>query len=109
MTDILLKNKTEKLIDNLKSVCSNYGLGNDGNEFKIITQVFLYKFINDKFRHEAKKHEKQLKHATNFQETFESLNVEEYGFLIRRIGNNSPKLKPEQTIDYLFGKMSQYI
>jgi len=106
MTDILLKNKTEKLIDNLKSVCSNYGLGNDGNEFKIITQVFLYKFINDKFRHEAKKHEKQLKHATNFQETFESLNVEEYGFLIRRIGNNSPKLKPEQTIDYLFGKLT---
>ena len=23
-------------------------LGNDGNEFKIITQVFLYKFLNDK-------------------------------------------------------------
>ena len=106
MTDILLKNKTEKLIDNLKSVCKNYGLGNDGNEFKIITQVFLYKFINDKFRHEAKKHEKKLKQTDNFQETFESLTDEEYGFLIRRIGNNSPKLKPEQTIDYLFGKLN---
>ena len=32
-----------------KGVCANYGLGNDGNEFKIITQVFLYKFMNDKF------------------------------------------------------------
>ena len=106
MTDILLKNKTEKLIDNLKSVCSNYGLGNDGNEFKIITQVFLYKFINDKFRHEAKKHEKKLKQNDNFQETFENLTDEEFGFLIRRIGNNSPKLKPEQTIDYLFGKLN---
>jgi type I restriction enzyme M protein len=30
-------------------------LGNDGNEFKIITQVFLYKFLNDKFAFEAKK------------------------------------------------------
>ena len=37
------------LIDELKSVCANYGLGNDGNEFKIITQVFLYKFLHDKF------------------------------------------------------------
>jgi hypothetical protein len=26
------------LIDDLKGVCANYGLGNDGNEFKIITQ-----------------------------------------------------------------------
>jgi len=106
MTDILFINKTKELIDNLKSVCANYGLGNDGNEFKIITQVFLYKYINDKFKHEAKKHEKRLKQAVNFQETFESLTDEENGFLIRRIGNNSPKLKPEQTIDYLFGKMT---
>ncbi len=30
------------------------GLGNDGNEFKIITQVFLYKFLNDKFAYEVK-------------------------------------------------------
>jgi type I restriction enzyme M protein len=41
--------KTQILIDDLKSVCANYGLGNDGNEFKIITQVFLYKYLNDKF------------------------------------------------------------
>ncbi|MEI6069803.1 MAG: hypothetical protein WCP96_20905, partial [Methylococcaceae bacterium] len=36
--------QTKALIDNLKGVCTSYGLGNDGNEFKIITQVFLYKF-----------------------------------------------------------------
>jgi len=107
MTDILFINKTKELIDNLKSVCANYGLGNDGNEFKIITQVFLYKFINDKFRHEAKKHEKQLKLANNFQEAFENLNDEQYEFLIRRIGNSAPKLKPEQTIDYIFGKLNE--
>jgi hypothetical protein len=41
--------RTKELIDNLKGVCASYGLGNDGNEFKIITQVFLYKFMNDKF------------------------------------------------------------
>ena len=106
MTDILFITKTKELIDNLKSVCANYGLGNDGNEFKIITQVFLYKFINDKFRHEAKKHDERLKAKNKFQEVLESLTDEEYGFLIRRIGNKSPKLKPEQTIDYLFGKLN---
>ena len=47
-TTVEFENKTKNLIDDLKSVCGNYGLGNDGNEFKIITQVFLYKFMNDK-------------------------------------------------------------
>ena len=44
--DLLFITKTKELIDSLKSVCANYGLGNDGNEFKIINQVFLYKFRN---------------------------------------------------------------
>jgi type I restriction enzyme M protein len=48
MTTQQFAQQTKKLIDDLKSVCANYGLGNDGNEFKIITQVFLYKFLNDK-------------------------------------------------------------
>ena len=49
MESKIFENKTKELIDNLKGICANYGLGNDGNEFKIITQSFLYKFINDKF------------------------------------------------------------
>ena len=51
------------LIDELKSVCANYGLGNDGNEFKIITQVFLYKFLHDKFVYEAKQVDEKLRHS----------------------------------------------
>ena len=35
-------------------------MGNDGNEFKIITQTFLYKFLNDKFICEVKKIDKKL-------------------------------------------------
>ena len=53
--NLLVKEKTIKLIDELKSTCQIYGMGNDGNEYKIITQVFLYKFINDKFGYEIKK------------------------------------------------------
>lgn len=44
MVELEFQQKTKTLIDSLKSICANYGLGNDGNEFKIITQTFLYKF-----------------------------------------------------------------
>ena len=33
MSDI--KEKTLKLIDGLKATCQSYGMGNDGNEYKI--------------------------------------------------------------------------
>ncbi|MBC8552906.1 MAG: hypothetical protein H8D23_25050 [Candidatus Brocadiales bacterium] len=49
MTTLDFEQKTKELIDNLKGICASYGLGNDGNEFKIITQVFLYKFTYRKF------------------------------------------------------------
>lgn len=34
--------KTEKLIDDLKSVCSLNGIGNSPSEYKVISQIFLY-------------------------------------------------------------------
>ncbi len=33
-----IKQDTLKLIDDLKVICTSFGLGNDGNEYKIITQ-----------------------------------------------------------------------
>ena len=56
-----IKEKTVELIDALKATCQTYGMGNDGNEYKIITQVFLYKFLNDKFGYEVKKVSPALK------------------------------------------------
>jgi predicted transport protein len=35
-SSVTFERQTKALIDDLKSVCANYGLGNDGNEFKII-------------------------------------------------------------------------
>ena len=46
--------KTEALIDALRATCSGYGLSGDSSEYKIIVQVFLYKFLNDKFGYEIK-------------------------------------------------------
>ena len=37
------------IIDSLKGLCSQNGLGNTANEEVVVTSVFLYKFLNDKF------------------------------------------------------------
>lgn len=70
--------QTKKLIDSLKGVCTSYGLGNDGNEFKIITQMFLYKFLNDKFGYEVKLLEPTLKNAENWEKEIAKYTDDEY-------------------------------
>ena len=50
MTDIFtLENKIKDMIDDLKGLCQTNGLSNQASEEVIITSVFLYKFLNDKF------------------------------------------------------------
>ncbi len=70
MVIVEFERKTKILIDSLKAVCANFGLGNDGNEFKIITQVFLYKFLNDKFANEIKNIDENIKNAPNWEENY---------------------------------------
>lgn len=107
--DIRFVTKTKELIDNLKSVCANYGLGNDGNEFKIITQVFLYKFLNDKFRHEVKIQYPELAKAESFNKELEKKYQDEdqYKFLLASLDPNAPKLNPEQLIEHLFNRQNE--
>lgn len=47
--------KTIGLIDSLRTTCGDYGLAGGGSEYKIITEMFLYKFFNDKFGYEVKR------------------------------------------------------
>ena len=50
MPDIFtMENKIKQMIDDLKGLCSQNGLSNQASEERIITSVFLYKFLNDKF------------------------------------------------------------
>ena len=51
----IIKQQTKDLIDRLKSTTNNIGLGNSGNEYTVIVETFLYKFLNDKFIYEAKR------------------------------------------------------
>ncbi len=107
--DLRFITKTKDLIDGLKSVCANYGLGNDGNEFKIITQVFLYKFLNDKFRYEVKKEYPEFASADHFHNALEakSQNTDEYNFLLASLDPNIPRLYPHQLIEYLFNRQNE--
>lgn len=93
---------TKKLIDDLKGICANYGLGNDGNEFKIITQVFLYKFMNDKFSHEIKELDPKLKQSDNWEKDVAAYTDKQYEMLLLRMGPDSAKLKREHYLSYLF-------
>lgn len=104
--DINFITKTKALIDNLKSVCANYGLGNDGNEFKIITQVFLYKFLNDKFRFAVKAEMPALDDAENFSKALRDLPEDDYQFLLASLDPNIPRLQPEHLISHLFSKQN---
>ena len=99
--------QTKNLIDDLKSVCANYGLGNDGNEFKIITQVFLYKFLNDKFIYEVKKLDASLAAADNFQEAIKQYNLSDYELLLLQLSESTAHLLPNQFITSLFERQNE--
>ena len=101
-TTLEFEKKTKALIDDLKSVCANYGLGNDGNEFKIITQVFLYKFLNDKFIYEVKQMDKKLGKADNLVEVLKGYKKGDYEMLLMQLNENTARLKPAQFISTLF-------
>ena len=50
MTDFFtLESKIKQMIDELKGLCQTNGLSNQASEEVVITSVFLYKFLNDKF------------------------------------------------------------
>ena len=66
-----IQQKTIDLIDRLKSTTSDKGLGNSGNEYVVIVQIFLYKFLNDKFIYSAKKEMPEL--VENGKDIYESL------------------------------------
>ena len=106
-TTVEFENKTKNLIDDLKSVCANYGLGNDGNEFKIITQVFLYKFMNDKFVYEIKQLDSNLMTTDDIEGAIASMSSNKYDLLNLQIDENTAVIKPEHFISSLFQRQNE--
>ncbi len=97
--------QTKALIDNLKGVCTSYGLGNDVNEFKIITQVFLYKFMNDKFGYELKLLRPELAQAEeSWEKEIVKYTEQDYEMLLLQLNPDNAKLKREHFISYLYNR-----
>jgi type I restriction enzyme M protein len=91
-------NKTKQLVDSIKAICAHSGLGGEASEYKIVTQSFLYKFLNDKFLYEVAKINPELQTYDDLKQ----LGDNEYGLLLMRLGNNSAHLKPEHLLSHLF-------
>lgn len=107
MVEIQFQQKVRELIDGLKAICANYGLGNDGNEFKIITQAFLYKFLNDKFAYEAKKVEISLAEAEKWEDVLSNMSDDELEMLALQMPADTAILKPQHFIGYLFSQQNE--
>lgn len=106
MVELEFQQKTKSLIDSLKAICANYGLGNDGNEFKIITQTFLYKFLNDKFAFEAKKLDATLAQADNWEDVLAKFSADDLEMLQLQLGPDTARLKPSHFISTLFSQQN---
>ncbi len=95
-----IKQDTLSLIDDLKVICTSFGLAGDGNEYKIITQCFLYKFLCDKFEFCF---EQEFPNQTI--QDYKDLNEEEKeDFFLTLSDKRLPKLAYDDLLNYLFEK-----
>ena len=90
------------MIDDLKTICANNGLGGSPGEYKIITQVFLYKYISDKFLYEARKAEPSLAKEENIEAALSAMSDDQYEMLTMMLGGDTARLKKTHYISYLF-------
>ncbi|EBF9651576.1 SAM-dependent DNA methyltransferase [Salmonella enterica] len=107
MVELEFRDKTKTLIDSLKSICANYGLGNDGNEFKIITQAFLYKFLNDKFAFEAKNVDISIANAEKWEVALNQMSEEQRDKLQLKMSADTARLKPHHFIQHLYNRQNE--
>lgn len=106
MADAELNAKTIALIDSLKTTTGEYGLANGGSEYRIITEIFLYKFFNDKFGYEAKNidspYKDRLVKAEKWDAEYDTFSEDEVEDLFTYLPGNVPRLKPHHTLAHLY-------
>ena len=102
-----IKQMTYQLIDDLKAVCHNYGMGNDGNEYKVITQIFLYKFLNDKFGYELRKKSPRIAAAEKWETAYAAMTEEERQDLLDALSPDVLRLLPQHTISFLWNQQAK--
>lgn len=110
MSNINISEATIALIDSLKSTTGAFGLAGTGSEYKIVTEMFLYKFFNDKFGYEAKRDEEygeRLRNAEKWDEEYDKFTDEEVEDLFSYLPASVPKMRPEHTLSHLYNASSQ--
>lgn len=98
-----LEGKIHQMVDDLQGLCSTVGLSNTANEEVVVTSVFLYKFLNDKFMHNLEEFAKEidvpieaiLKNEDDMLDAFYDSNSKDVAFAY------------EDTIQYLISHMEQ--
>ena len=99
-----IESNIEKIIDDLKGLIQTVGQSNQGYEEELITSVFLYKFLNDKF-------------MVNLKEFSEKVNMSADEILVENKNGirdvfyktypNDVAFRYEETIEYLVNQVSK--
>ena len=92
----------KSIIDDLKGLCSTNGLSNTAGEEIVVTSVFLYKFLNDKFIYNLHKFAKEL--GISYDELIK--NKEDYMDAFYDSYPQDVAFAYEDTIDYLVQSVS---
>lgn len=98
-----LEKKIHQMVDDLQGLCSTVGLSNTANEEVVVTSVFLYKFLNDKFMFNLGKFAEEidvpvedvLANMDDLLDAFYSYNSKDVAFAY------------EDTIQYLINRIEQ--
>jgi type I restriction enzyme M protein len=85
--------KVKDMIKDLKAMCAGLGLANTGDEYKIISELFTYKFLNDKLQREFAKN----------QDEYDS-----YDDFVDFVGDNFARIYEECTIDTMYHLQSEH-
>lgn len=95
--------KIREIIDGLQGLCSANGLSNQASEETVVTSVFLYKFLNDKFMYNLEKFADDI--GISVEDILKNENDELDAFYDSFAGNVA--FEYEDTIQYLVNRVNQ--
>ncbi|MEY8001133.1 class I SAM-dependent DNA methyltransferase [Clostridium sp. Mt-5] len=84
--------KVKDMIKDLKAMCAGLGLANTGDEYKIISELFTYKFLNDKLQREYERNKDEY---------------ESYDDFVDFVGDDFARIYTKCTIDTMYHLQSE--
>lgn len=99
MLNIDFEKKVKNLIDELKAICTKYGLSGTGTEYKIISNLFTYKFLNDKLMHELGYNPSSGQTVDDF---LKNINDSDYEAFLSFLSPDTAKMEKHHFIPHLY-------